>query len=257
VPSGAPRDFFVAGRADYAKVATIQEGDGDFVTDPADLPFRATITWDDGTSTTGTIVNPNAGPNNMDIFATHNFPRGGSYSAAIRVDELGEPLPFGSGYDGFNAQVTVKVIDRPTSADGVIDLLRNLFPDVDFNVTSGQRTVAEQAGLMLNQALNNPSGLLSTYGNANYAQDMVNYLVDNPVTDDASRAAALDYFTNRVQQARDAGQRVSDHLDDNARDISVPQSHQTDIMCVLQAIGARLITNEPGNEPHWHISYRP
>lgn len=267
------RNYFIAGQADYAKVTTTAEGDGDFVTDPDDLPYRITITWDDGTVSTQTLAQPNSTTNNIDIYATHNFATAGDHTVRIRVDEIGEPLGNGT-YDGFNTTATVKAIAKPANVDALIALMQSLYPAAGITVTSGQRSEAEQAELMLEQALaTSNANFQGTYGNAGYTQTMVDYLNASPVAGGpsradiindpsnpdsaATRADALNQFTDIVHTARANGSRVSDHLDDNARDIRIPASNQDDLMSLLQAVGARVNYHEPGHAPHWHISYTP
>jgi hypothetical protein len=267
------RDYFIAGQADYAKVTTTAEGDGDFVTDRDDLPYRITITWDDGTTSTQTLAQPNSTTNNIDIYATHNFATAGNHNVRIRVDEMGEPLGNGQ-FDGFNTTATVRAIAKPTDVDGLIALMQSLYPAANITVTSGQRSEAEQAELMLEQALaTSNANFQATYGNAAYTQTMVDYLnasavagspsradiINDPSNPDsaATRADAVTEFTSIVHTARANGSRVSDHLDNNARDIRIPASNQADLMCLLQAVGARVNYHEPGHAPHWHISYTP
>jgi hypothetical protein len=254
---------FIAGKSDAGLVATITEGDDDLDA-PEDIPYTVQIEWGDGTTSGGRAVSHTDGSQSLDVFGTHFYQVQGTYFASITVIE-------GSEGDSFTSSATIRVLARPHSAQGLVELLQELFPAAHIRITSAQRGVEDQAGLMLEQALNNPAGFLRTYKGADYAQEMVAYLsapsspngpsraqvmtdATNPGADVAGLAAVL-VFSSLIEQARARGRTVSAHLTNQARDITVPRTNQTEIAGLIRELGGTLITNEPGHRPHWHISY--
>lgn len=148
--------------------------------------------------------------------------------------------------------------NQPSWAEQRVGQVAQEYPAARIRVTGRQRNVERQAELMVDAANRNPDAFLRNYGNAPYAQDMVDWLDDHP---DAPRAQAVQQFASQITQARVQGARVSDHLNspDSNRvgvDISVPvgdASLQNQVQSRLQQQGARVNRHEETGD-HWHLS---
>lgn len=142
-----------------------------------------------------------------------------------------------------------------------INLIQQENPNAQIRVTGGERTPRRQAELMYDRASQNRNDFLRTYRPAPHIQQMAEF-VQRPGPPDRNEGVAQ--FEQYIEQARQNGQRVSNHLpsaDGNIRsvDISVPQGDaaaQARIEQQIRQQGGTVIREE--NAPtgrHWHIDY--
>ncbi|MBZ5726657.1 MAG: hypothetical protein LAP87_16860 [Acidobacteriia bacterium] len=97
---------------------------------------------------------------------------------------------------------------------------------------------------------------LATQRSARHITEMDQWVTNNPR---ASMQQTVDQFEAIIRRALASGAMVSDHLSDNARDISLPigtPQEQNAVEARIQALGARVL-REPhaAGGPHWHVDW--
>ncbi|MFO1064079.1 MAG: hypothetical protein U0892_09465 [Pirellulales bacterium] len=102
----------------------------------------------------------------------------------------------------------------------------------------------------------NRAQFIGTYLPAQHITEMDHWASNHPNATLAQMTAA---FEEIIHAAIRRGARVSNHLSDRARDISIPhggQAVQAQVRHRLESLGAHVIdeTDATGG-PHWHIDY--
>lgn len=169
---------------------------------------------------------------------------------------------FGGGHIRHGAQQpsleTWERVSPPTTLDALVRELQRQFPHMNIHVTGGMRTVRRQAELMAERRLSNRTQFLSVYRQAQHIREMDEWAAQHPR---ATRSQATEAFEQIIHRARARGATVSNHLDDRARDISIPLGNhrqQTEVQRALESWGAH-VGPEPDatHGPHWHVDYTP
>jgi hypothetical protein len=146
-------------------------------------------------------------------------------------------------------------------ADQRVTTLQEAFPQANIAITGRERTPRRQAELMYDGARRNPQELAQVYGNRPYIQQMNEWHRSHP---GATRDASVQAFEGFVNQARQQGYPVSNHLpsaDGNtvARDIRVPQGGpemQQQVQERIHELGGRVLREENASTgAHWHVDW--
>jgi hypothetical protein len=146
-------------------------------------------------------------------------------------------------------------------ADDRVGTVQREFPNANIRVTGRERTERRQAELMYDRARANREDLLNTYRNAGYAQQMDQWLRNNP---NATREQAVSQFESYINQARRQGARVSNHLPSPngnvvARDISIPSGGagvQRQVEQRINELGGSVLREDAApTGPHWHVQF--
>lgn len=149
---------------------------------------------------------------------------------------------------GVQARQTTEQIVRNTFA---------AFPRAGMRITGRGRTMRQQAALMANviRGVNGRAIFIRTYGRGRqYVRDMIDWY-------DAHRRATLqetvDQFVVYLNEGRARGERISNHIGNDAIDISWPIGNNRTLDQIenhLANQGARVI-REPDspNGRHWHV----
>ncbi|TPJ41391.1 hypothetical protein [Mesorhizobium sp. B2-6-5] len=149
-------------------------------------------------------------------------------------------------------------VSPPTTLAGLIRELQRQFPNMAIRATGGVRTVRRQAELMAERRLSNRAQFLRVYRQAQHISEMDAWVVQHPR---ATQSQIADAFEQIIHQARKRGATVSNHLDDRARDISIPHGNfhqQAEVQRALQSWGAHVILEgDATGGPHWHVDYAP
>lgn len=182
---------------------------------------------------------------------------GGSTRAPVEVRP-----DFGGGHIRHGVQrpslETWERVSPPTTLAGLIRELQRQFPHMAIHATGGVRTVRRQAELMADRRLSNRAQFLRVYRQAQHITEMDAWVVQHPR---ATRSQTTEAFEQIIHRARGRGATVSNHLDDRARDISIPHGNpheQAEVQRALQNWGAHVILEgDATGGPHWHVDYTP
>jgi putative peptidoglycan binding protein len=157
-------------------------------------------------------------------------------------------------YDDKEAQSDVKASSSGGDLEGAVDDANNEYPGANMRVTSQGRSVRRQAELMASRRMRSRSDFLGTYTNHYYINDMDEWVTNNP---DASHSEVSDEFEDIIEEALDAGYKVSNHLEGHAIDVSIPRKHQSEVKSYLEGEGIRVL-DEGGaaTGAHWHLEFQ-
>jgi hypothetical protein len=163
-------------------------------------------------------------------------------------------LSLAGGSAAFGQQPAGNWVDQRMSA------AQQAHPQANLRVTGRGRTPQRQAELMYDRVQGNREDFLRTYPrNAPYVQQMDQYVQQHP---NASRPEAVSQFTQYINEARQQGYRVSNHLpsaDGNrvARDVSVPQGGpavQNQVEQTFNQLGCTVLREgNAATGAHWHV----
>ncbi|RWP87408.1 MAG: hypothetical protein EOR11_13880 [Mesorhizobium sp.] len=149
-------------------------------------------------------------------------------------------------------------VSPPTTIDGLVTELQRQFPHMAIHATGGVRTVRRQAELMAQRRLANRTQFLRIYRSAQHITEMDAWATQHP---HATQSQATDAFERIIHSARGRGATVSNHLNDSARDISIPHGNhhqQGEVQRALRNWGAHVILERDATGgPHWHLDYTP
>jgi|GEM_PF-3399069 len=135
--------------------------------------------------------------------------------------------------------------------DDIISTVQTENPDADIRVTSRGRSVEEQASLMATKSYAHNWGdqVIRPFIN-----EMDSWRDQHP---NATHEEATHAFVGIINNALAQGYVVSNHLGDNARDVSIPRGTQTQqnvIRARFTALGASVINEgSAATGPHWHL----
>lgn len=123
-------------------------------------------------------------------------------------------------------------------------------------VTGRARTTHRQAELMADRIIADEAEFLSTYIPRTHIKEMVNWVHSNQKATRAQTVAAFDKIINK---ALANGAKVSNHLSNTARDISIPRGGgkvRNQIENRFNQLGISVI-REPkaAGGPHWHLDF--
>lgn len=152
--------------------------------------------------------------------------------------------------------MAVAAESTPTTIDGVIDTIKQEFPNAGIRTTDRGRTIREQADLMAERIRANRAEFMGTYAHRLHILEMDRWFTSNP---NASLFQTVDEFERIIRGARANGEIVSNHLSDSARDISWPIGTPgvlNQIEQRIQHLGGRVI-REPraAHGRHWHVDW--
>ena len=109
---------------------------------------------------------------------------------------------------------------------------------------------------MADRRLANRAQFLKTYYPARHIKEMDDWCLTHPK---ATKPEAYDAFEKIVRDALARGAKVSNHLSDMARDISIPAggpSVEKQVRARLQHLGAHVLDEHDAvGGPHWHVDY--
>jgi len=145
---------------------------------------------------------------------------------------------------------------RPVNIDQLILIVQNEFPRAGIRITGRARTIRRQAELMAQRIRANRLEFLRTYRPTQHIREMDAWYLQNRT---ATELQTVDAFEFLIQQARQRGALVSNHLSNTARDISWPIGSRQQ----LDAIEARItqlgasVLREPhaAGGRHWHVDW--
>jgi len=143
---------------------------------------------------------------------------------------------------------------HPLTVDEAIAIAQQEFPRAGIRITGRARTVRKQAELMADRRRKNRDQFIKTYLPARHITEMDHWVSANP---HQTLAATVDAFERIIATARIAGARVSNHLGDMARDISIPLGGSKVEQAVrkrLEDMGCHVIDeHDATGGPHWHV----
>jgi hypothetical protein len=147
---------------------------------------------------------------------------------------------------------------RPASIDALISTIQHEFPGAIIRTTGRARTIRRQAELMAQRIRADEDEFVQTYRDSHHIRQMVSwYRAHAGATEEATTGA----FEEIVRSARASGAVVSNHLSDNARDISWPAGNEADRRAISTRIGelGGSVIEEPdaAGGRHWHIDWLP
>jgi hypothetical protein len=145
---------------------------------------------------------------------------------------------------------------RPATIDALIATIKHEYPHGHIRTTGRARTVRRQAQLMAQRIRANEHEFRQTYRDSHHIRQMVSWFRAHPGSTEES---TTDAFESIIRQARASGAVVSNHLSDNARDISWPQGTAADLHAIRERItelgGHVIIEKDAAGGPHWHIDW--
>jgi len=145
---------------------------------------------------------------------------------------------------------------HPANIDSLIATVQREFPASPFRITGRGRTVERQAELMAQRRRQNRAQFLHTYIPARHITEMDHWVTAHP---HATELETTESFVQIINQARQNGAVVSNHLSDHARDISIPHGDphaRQQVRHRLQELGGHVIDEHDAvGGPHWHVDY--
>jgi hypothetical protein len=138
--------------------------------------------------------------------------------------------------------------------DSLVLQIQREYPHSQIRVTGRGRTPRRQAELMAQRRRANPDQFLHTYLPAQHITEMDEWVTSHPK---ASEAETTNAFEQIIHRALQRGARVSNHLSDRARDISIPvgtPEQRRAIRHRFSEIGGHVIDeHDATGGPHWHV----
>ncbi|MDV7341519.1 hypothetical protein RYZ26_18075 [Terasakiella sp. A23] len=156
--------------------------------------------------------------------------------------------------DSEELQSHIKASSAGGDLEDVVDDANEEYPGANMRITSRGRTVRRQAQLMARRRMRSRDDFLSTYTNHYYIIEMDEWVTNNP---DASFDEVTDEFEGIIEEALDAGYKVSNHLEGNVIDVSIPKKHRSEVKSYMENSGVRVL--DEGNAmtgPHWHLEFQ-
>lgn len=144
-----------------------------------------------------------------------------------------------------NSQTTEQIILNTKGA----------YPRAGIRVTGRGRTIKQQAAFLARQIRQNRAIFTATYGTGRqYTRDMLAWHAANPA---ASEDATIEQFVMFLNEGNSRGERISNHVGNDAIDISWPVGTPQDLDKIeahITNLGARVIREKnAAGGPHWHI----
>jgi hypothetical protein len=141
-------------------------------------------------------------------------------------------------------------------SDEAIATIQREFPEAGIRITGRARTLRRQAELMAQRIGADRREFLNTYRPAVHITEMDQWVRDHSEETTAQRANT---FEGIIRRALSRGARVSNHLADNAIDISWPIGDEQTLNRIeqrLNELGGHVIreANAPAGR-HWHVDF--
>src|SRR5262245_22729831 len=143
-----------------------------------------------------------------------------------------------------SAQLVVGNSVRPRTIDEMIAIVQREFPRAAIRITGRARTVRRQAELMAQRRRANRKQFLHTYRAAKHITEMDQWVTKHPR---ATEQETVDEFVRIIRRARQRGAKVSNHLSDQARDISIPvggPAVQNRVRARIQELGGVVLDDQ-------------
>lgn len=143
---------------------------------------------------------------------------------------------------------------RAHSIDHLVAQVQREFPHAHIRPTGGVRTPRRQAELMAQRRRANRQQFLHTYLPAQHITEMDEWVTAHP---NASEREAVEVFEQIIARALARRDRVSNHLTNRARDVSIPRGtpeQQRQIRQRFSELGGHVIDeHDATGGPHWHV----
>jgi hypothetical protein len=141
-----------------------------------------------------------------------------------------------------------------TAVDELVAQVQREDPHAHIRVTGRGRTPRRQAELMAQRRRANRQQFLHTYLPAQHITEMDGWVTAHP---NAPERQTVDAFEQIILRALARGARVSNHLTNTARDVSIPlgtPGQQTQIRQRFSELGCHVIDeHDATGGPHWHV----
>jgi hypothetical protein len=138
--------------------------------------------------------------------------------------------------------------------DQIIATVQQEFPHAGIRITGRARTIQRQAELMAQRRIADRRQFLRTYRHTQHITEMDHWVTRHPR---ASEQETVAEFVQIIQRARRRGATVSNHLSDDARDISIPiggATVQNRVRARLNELGGHVIDEHDAvGGAHWHV----
>lgn len=143
---------------------------------------------------------------------------------------------------------------RAATVDWLVAQVQREFPHAHIRVTGSGRTPGRQAELMAQRRRVNRQQFLHTYLPAQHIREMDEWVTAHP---HASERETVEAFEQIILRALARGARVSNHLTNIARDVSIPRGtaeQQEHIRQRFSELGGHVINeHDATGGPHWHV----
>ena len=143
---------------------------------------------------------------------------------------------------------------RATTVDALVTQVQREYPHSHIRVTGSGRVPRRQAELMAQRRRANRQQFLHTYLPAQHITEMDGWVTAHP---SASERETVDAFEQIILHALARGARVSNHLTNRARDVSIPRGtpeEQRHIRQRFSELGGHVIDeHDATGGPHWHV----
>ncbi len=178
------------------------------------------------------------------------------FSLVEKKVDIGEEISQDHSYENTDTEKLQPELQASSGGgelEDVVDDANDEYPGANMRITSRGRTVRRQAQLMARRRMRSRDDFLGTYTNHYYITDMDEWVTNHP---DASFDEVTDEFEGIIEGALDAGYKVSNHLEGNAIDVSIPKKHKSEVKSYMENSGVRVL--DEGNAmtgPHWHLEF--
>ncbi|GGF71006.1 hypothetical protein GCM10011332_26220 [Terasakiella brassicae] len=177
------------------------------------------------------------------------------------IDDVTEPDEKISQNDSYDEQREQKegsedmqMASSGTDIEDAVADANSKWPNAKIRITGRARTVNKQATLMAKRRMASREDFMGTYTNHDYIKEMDQYVTDNP---NASLGTVTSEFERIIRAALAAGYKVSDHLSDTARDVSIPRANKSDVRTFFENSGIRVLDESGASSgAHWHLDYQ-